>query len=69
MYLNTLLGTVPFVRRLVAGLSPRRSELNSRSVYLGFMVERVTLEQVFLRVLRSFRVTVIQPVIHIPLIN
>jgi len=66
---KTSVGAVPFVRRLVAGLSPRRPELNPRSVYLGFMVERVALGQVFLRVLRSFRVIVIQLVLHIPLIN
>ena len=60
-------GAVPLFRRLVAGLSPRRPELNPRSVCLGFMVEKVALGQVFFRVIRSFRVIVIQPMPHIPL--
>jgi hypothetical protein len=43
---------VPWLRRLVAGLSPRRPGFDSGSVHIGFVVDRVALGQVFLRVLR-----------------
>ena len=35
-----------------AGLSPRRSALNPRPVRVGFVIHKVTLRQIFLRVLR-----------------
>jgi hypothetical protein len=38
---------VPWVRRLVAGLSPRRPGLDPGSVHVGFVVDKVTLGQVF----------------------
>jgi hypothetical protein len=35
------------LRRLVAGLSPRRPGFEIRSVHVGFVVDRVALRQVF----------------------
>jgi hypothetical protein len=43
--------TVPWLRRLVAGLSPWWSGLAPRSVHEGFVVDTVALGQIFLRVL------------------
>lgn len=37
------LGTVPWLRRLVAGVSPRRPGCNPRSVHVEFMVAIVAL--------------------------
>jgi hypothetical protein len=39
---------VPWIRLLIAGLSPKRPGL----IHVGFLVDRVALGQVFLRVLR-----------------
>jgi hypothetical protein len=39
---------VPWLRRLVAGLSPRRPGFNPGSVHMGFVVDKVALGQVFL---------------------
>jgi hypothetical protein len=38
---------VPWFRRLVAGLSPRRSGFAPRSIHVGFVVDKVTLGRVF----------------------
>jgi hypothetical protein len=43
---------VPWLRSLVAGLSPRRPGLAPGSTHVGFVVEKVALGQVFLIVLR-----------------
>jgi hypothetical protein len=43
---------VPWLRWLVAGLSPRRPGFASGSIHMGFVVDKVALGQVFLRVLR-----------------
>jgi hypothetical protein len=43
---------VPWLRRLVAGLSPRRPGLASGSVHVEFVVDKVALGHVFLRVLQ-----------------
>jgi hypothetical protein len=48
---------------LVSGLSTRRSEFDSRSVYVRF-VENLTLEQVFLLVFQFSVVSIIAPVLH-----
>jgi hypothetical protein len=47
----TLLLAVPWLRRLVAGLSPRRPRFDPRPVHLGFVVDKVALGQVFSLVL------------------
>jgi hypothetical protein len=49
-------------KQLIAGLSPRRSGFDSGSVYVGFVVDKVALGQVFLRVLRFSPVNFIPPV-------
>jgi hypothetical protein len=55
---------VPWLRRLVAGLSPRRHGFDPGSVYVRFVVGKVALGHVFDRVLRFFRVNFIPPVLH-----
>ena len=50
---------VPWLRRLVAGLSLRRPEFDPRSVHVKFVVDKVALRQVFLWVLRLFPVSAI----------
>jgi hypothetical protein len=55
---------VPWLRRLVAGLSPRRTGFDPGSVHVGFVVDKVALGQVFLRVLRFSLVNFIPPVLH-----
>jgi len=55
---------MPRLRRSVAGLSPRRSGLNPRPVRVGFVLHKVTLGQIFLRVLRFPPVNVIPPMLH-----
>jgi len=49
---STTARAVPWLRRLVAGLSPRRPGFAPGSVHVGFVVDKVALGQVFLRVLR-----------------
>jgi hypothetical protein len=55
---------VPWLRRLVAGLSPRRSGFDPGSVHVEFVVDKVALGQVFPRVLRFSPVNFIPPVLH-----
>jgi hypothetical protein len=55
---------VPWLRRLVAGLSPRRSGFDPGSVHVGFVVDNMALGQVFPRVLRFSPVNLIQPVLN-----
>jgi hypothetical protein len=43
---------VPWLRSLVAGLSPRRPGFAPGSIHVGLVVEKVSLGQAFLRVLR-----------------
>jgi hypothetical protein len=43
---------VPWLRSLVAGLSPRRAGFAPGSIHVGFVVDKVALGQVFLPVLR-----------------
>jgi hypothetical protein len=50
---------VPWLRSLVAGLSPRRSGFAPGSINVGFVVDKVALGQVFLRVLRFSPVNII----------
>jgi hypothetical protein len=55
---------VPWLRRLVTGLSPRRPGFDPGSVHVGFVVDKVALGQAFLRVLRFSPVSLIPPVLH-----
>jgi hypothetical protein len=43
---------VPWLRSLVAGLSPQRPGFAPGSIHLGFVMDKVALGKVFLRVLR-----------------
>jgi hypothetical protein len=58
------LKAVPWLRRLVAGLSLSRPGSDPGSVHVGFVVEKVALGQVFPRVLRFSPVSFIPPVFH-----
>jgi hypothetical protein len=53
-----LLGGVPCLGRLVAGLSPRRAGFNPRAVHVGFVVDVVGLGQIFIRMAGFSRRTV-----------
>jgi hypothetical protein len=57
---------VPWLRRLVAGLSPRRLGFDPGSVHVEFLMDKVALGQVPPppRVLRFSPVTFIPPVLH-----
>jgi hypothetical protein len=55
---------VPWLKRLVAGLSPRRPGITPRSVHVGCVVDKVALGQVFLRVFRLLPVNIIPPFLH-----
>jgi hypothetical protein len=52
---------LPWLRRLVAGLSLRSPGFALGSIHVGFVVDKVTLGQVFLRVFRFFPVSIITP--------
>jgi hypothetical protein len=43
---------MPWLRRLVVGLPPRTPGSDTGLVHVGFVVDKVTMEQVFPRVLR-----------------
>ena len=60
-------GSVLWLWRLVAGLSPQRAEVDPGSVLVIFVVGRVAQDQVFLRVLRFFPVSIIPPLLHTPI--
>jgi hypothetical protein len=55
---------VPWLRRLVAGLSPRRLGFDPGSVHVGFVVDIVALGQVFPPVLDFSPVNFIPPMLH-----
>jgi hypothetical protein len=55
---------VPWLRRLVAGLPPRRPGFDAGSVHVGFVVDKVALGQLFLPVLRFSTASFIPPVLH-----
>jgi hypothetical protein len=55
---------VPWLRRLAAGLPPPTPGFDPGSVHVGFMVDKVALEQVFPRVLRFPPVSFIPSVLH-----
>jgi hypothetical protein len=55
---------VLWLRRLAAGLPPRRPGFDPELVHVEFVVDEVALGQVFLRVLRFSPVSFIPPVLH-----
>jgi hypothetical protein len=64
--LNACRGVMPYhLRHLAAGFSQRRPSFATRVAHLGFVVDKVALGQVFLRVLRFSPVSIIPPLLHI----
>jgi hypothetical protein len=61
---NIITLAVPWLRRLLAGLSPRRPGFDPGSVHVEFVVDKVALWQVFLRILRFSPVNFIPPVLE-----
>lgn len=57
MFITTTV-TMTWYRRLVVELSPQRPGLNSRPVCVGYVVDKLRLEQGFIRVLQFSSVTV-----------
>jgi len=55
---------VPYLRRLVAGLSLWGPEFYSRPLHMIFMVDEVALGQGFLRALLFFLFAIIPPMCH-----
>jgi hypothetical protein len=55
---------MPWLRRLVAGLSLRKPGFHAGSVHVGLMVDKVEVEQVFGRVLWFFPVSFIPSALH-----
>jgi hypothetical protein len=55
---------VPWLRRLAAGLPPRRPGFDPGSAHVGFVVDKMALGQVFPQVLRFSPVNFIPPVLH-----
>ena len=53
---------MPCARKLVASLSPRRHELDTGRVFVRFVLEKVTVGQVYLRVLWFYSVSFFQPI-------
>ena len=53
-----------WLRRLVAGFSPRRSWFDPRPVSFGSVVDKVALGQASVRVLQFFSVSVIAPILR-----
>jgi hypothetical protein len=51
----------PWLKQLVTGLSPLRTGFAAGAVYVGFMVDRVALEQIFLRFIRFSPVNIFPP--------
>jgi hypothetical protein len=55
------MGAVPWPRSLVAGLSPRRPGFAPGPINVGFVVDKVALGQVFLRVIPFSPVNIVPP--------
>jgi hypothetical protein len=58
---------VPWLRWLVAGLSPWRPRFTPGLIHVGFVVDKVALWQGFLRVLLYSPANIIPPLVHIHL--
>jgi hypothetical protein len=58
---------VPWLRRLSAFLSPRSRGIAPGSIHVGFVADKVALEEVFLRVLRFSPVSIIAPSFSTPI--
>jgi hypothetical protein len=56
---------MPWLKRLVAGLSPQRPWFTPGSIHVGFVVDKLALGQVFLQVLQFSPANIIPPLLHI----
>jgi hypothetical protein len=65
MILSKAFLTVPWLRRSVSGFSPWRPGFNPKSFHVRLVVDKVTLGQFFLRVLRFSPVSTITLMFHI----
>jgi hypothetical protein len=63
-FINKFSRIVPWLRRLVAGLSPQMHGFDPGSIHVGFVVDKVALGQVFPRVIRFSPVNFIPPVLY-----
>ena len=64
MLFQDKLNTVPWLRQLVAVLSPQRSGLDPSPVYLRFVVNKVAVGLVFLLELRFSPGSIIPSMLH-----
>ena len=55
---------VPWLSRLVAGLSPRKPGFDPSSAHVKLVVDKVALEHIFIRALRFSLVSFIPPLLH-----
>lgn len=55
--------------RLVYALSPRRPQFHPGPVYVGFVMDKVTTGQTILRARRCSPISIIPPVLKIPVIH
>ena len=55
---------MPCIRRIVAGVSPRRAGFDPKPVNVGFVVDKVAVEQVLLPVFQCFPVRIIPPALR-----
>jgi hypothetical protein len=58
---TTYYKAMPWLKRLVAGLSPWRPGFAPRSIHMGFVVDKEALGQFFLQVLQLSPVNIIPP--------
>jgi hypothetical protein len=64
LYPQNTQGAVPWFRQLVAGLSLIRASFNLRHVCVEFVVDKVALGHVFLRVIQFSPVRIVPPILH-----
>jgi len=61
---NSFFQAVPQLRQLVTSLSTKGPWFDPRLIHVESVVDKVTLDQVFLRMRRAFPVSIIPPVLH-----
>jgi hypothetical protein len=57
--------SLPWLRKLGAGLPPRRSRLDTKLVHLRFVMDKVAVEHAFLQILRFTPASIIPLLIYI----
>jgi hypothetical protein len=61
---SNILEAIPWLRQLVTSLSLQRLRFHPRLPYVGFVVDKVALEQVFLQLLQFSPVSNIPSILH-----